>query len=238
MIGRANPLARIGAALALMAALFVSLDAVTATAIIALDLAVAPLTGIGVRRLAIRAGPLLAVAAVIGLSNGFVAAGGPSADIGLALGLRVFAVGLTGLLAVLPTDPTDLADALMQDMRVSPRLALSTLASLRLAPLVADDWRTLGLARRARGLDAGRSPRRWLLLVGSALVTLLTSAIRRATRLATAMDARGLGSGPRSFARPVVMRPADWGLLLAGIAAAGSALAISLALGQWRFLLG
>lgn len=238
MIGRANPLARIGAALALLVALFVSLDAVTATVIIALDLAVAPLTGVGARRLAIRAAPLLAVAAVIGLSNGIVAVGGPSVQTGLALGLRVFAVGFTGLLAVLPTDPTDLADALMQDMRVSPRLALSTLASLRLAPLVADDWRTLGLARRARGLDAGRSPGRWLTLVGSSLVAVLTGAIRRATRLATAMDARGLGSGPRSFARPVVMHAADWGLLVAGIVAAGSALAISLALGEWRFLLG
>ena len=153
MIGRANPLARIGAALALLMALFVSLDAVTAAVIIALDLAVAPLVGVDARRLAIRAGPLLAVAAVIGLSNGFVAAGGPSVQTGVALGLRVFAVGFTGLLAVLPTDPTDLADALMQDMHLSPRLALSTLASLRLAPLVADDWRTLGLARQE---DDGR----------------------------------------------------------------------------------
>jgi energy-coupling factor transport system permease protein len=238
MIGRTNPLARIGAASAVMLALFISLDVVTAAVVIAVDLAVVPLTGIGWRRLVSRAGPLLAAAAVIGLSNGLIAQGGPSPGAGIAVALRVFAVGLTGLLAVLPTDPTDLADALMQDMNLAPRLALSTLASLRLAPLVATDWRTLGLARRARGLDAGGSPGRWLILVGSALLALLTTAIRRATRLAIAMDARGLRAGPRSFARPVVMRASDWLLLAAGIAAAGGAIAVSLALGEWRFLLG
>lgn len=238
MIGRANPLARIGAATALLVALFISTDAVTAVAVLAIDLAAAPFCGIGTRRLLVRAGPLLAAALFIGVSNGLVAAGGPSLEVGLALGLRVAAIALTGVLAVVPTDPTDLADALIQGPHLSPRLALAALASLRMAPLVAEDWQALQLARRARGLSGGRSPRRWLRLMGSSLLTVLAASIRRATRLATAMDSRGFGSGPRTNARTVHWRTGDWLLLAGGAGAAAGAIWLSLALGSWQFLLG
>ena len=46
----------------------------------------------------------------------------------------------------------------MTRARVSPKVAYGVLAALRLLPLLAADWRTLSLARRARGLDAGRNP--------------------------------------------------------------------------------
>ena len=238
MIGRANPLARIGAATALLVALFVSTDVVTALAVLVVDLVAAPFCGIGPRRLLIRAGPLMAAAVLIGVSNGLVVAGGPSLEVGLALGLRVAAIALTGVLAVVPTDPTDLADALIQGPHLSPRLALTALASLRMVPLVAEDWQALQLARRARGLAGGRSPRRWLRLVGSSLLTVLASSIRRAGRLATAMDARGFGDGPRTNARPVHWRPSDWLLLGGGAVAAAGVIWLSVALGSWQFLLG
>ena len=60
--------------------------------------------------------------------------------------------------ATATSDPTEVADALIQQARVSPRFAIGVLAALRLVPVLARDWRTIGLARRARGVEAGRSP--------------------------------------------------------------------------------
>ena len=53
----------------------------------------------------------------------------------------------------------------------------------------------LTLARRARGVDAGRNPVARLRLFASTAFALLVGAIRRGTRLAVAMDARGFDSG-------------------------------------------
>ena len=57
-----------------------------------------------------------------------------------------------------PRDPIEMADALIQQARVSPRFAIGVLAALRLLPLLAQEWQTIGMARRARGVEAGRSP--------------------------------------------------------------------------------
>jgi energy-coupling factor transport system permease protein len=143
------------------------------------------------------------------------------------------------MLAVLATDPTDLADSLQQQLRLSPRLAVGALAAVRLMPTIAQEWQTLRLARRARGVSAGRSPLAMVEILIGQLFSLLVSAIRRATRLATAMEARGFGSREcRTAARLHRMRPADW-LLIAGAAGvAAAAIGTSLAFGSWRFLFG
>jgi energy-coupling factor transport system permease protein len=71
------------------------------------------------------------------------------------------------------------------------------------------------------------------------LLSLLVSAIRRATRLATAMEARGFGSRPcRTIAREQRMRRDDWLLIAAAAAVAIVAVGIGLVLGSWRFLFG
>jgi energy-coupling factor transport system permease protein len=135
----------------------------------------------------------------------------------LSLALRLLAVALPSILVFGTTDPTDLADSLMQHARVPPRFAIGALAAFRLVGLLGDEWRTTGTARRARGIDAGRDPVRWLRLFASTAFGLLVGAIRRGTRLAVAMDARGFDSGlPRTVARPMPWRPADWLLVAAG----------------------
>jgi energy-coupling factor transport system permease protein len=95
------------------------------------------------------------------------------------------------------------------------------------------------MARRARGVDAGRNPlvavRLWL----TAVVTLLVATIRRASRLALAMDARGFDSGtPRTIARPPRMRRSDWLLLAAAAVLGAGAVAVSVAVGSWAFIFG
>lgn len=253
-LARVNPTARFGAALVVMAFAFASIDLVTPTLLLAALLGAVPASGIRARDLASRAWPLLLAAAALVVLNTLFAPGGSgpllfrigpleigqvAARDGLAVGLRVLTVALAGLLAVIPTDPTDLADSLQQQLGLSPRFAVGALAAVRLMPAIAQEWQTLRLARRARGVSAGRSPISAVRIAAGQLFALLVGAIRRATRLATAMEARAFGSRPcRSVARPQAMERNDW-LLLAGAAGIGAtAVGISFGLGTWRFLLG
>ncbi len=254
ILARANPVAKLAAAAAPMLAALLAVDLVTATLLLAGELAAVPFSGLRAAALARRGWPLILVAVGIGLANGFfpaqsggsslVAIGplrpsGESLLAGVGLGLRLMAISFAGLLALATTDPTDLADALGQQLGLSPRFAIGTLAAVRLAPLVAVEWQTLGLARRARGVDAGRNPVAAIRLFGGRLLALLVGAIRRGTRLAIAMEARGFGATlSRTWARPQRMRGADWGLIAGAVLLAAGASGLSLAMGSWRFIFG
>jgi energy-coupling factor transport system permease protein len=158
-----------------------------------------------------------------------------SAKAGLGIGLRALGVALPGVVVLVSTDPVDLADSLVQQLRVPAKFAYGTLAALRLMPLLSEEWGYIAMARRARGVDAGRSPVRLARLFASQVFALLVVAIRRGTRLATAMDARGFDSGlPRSYARLQVVTRADVVLILGSVAASAVALAVSIGTGSWQ----
>jgi energy-coupling factor transport system permease protein len=96
----------------------------------------------------------------------------------------------------------------------------------------------LTLARRARGIEPGRGPWSRLRLFASLSFGLLVGAIRRGTRLATAMDARGFGSGlRRTRARTQRFGGADAALLAGAASLAAGLLAISVAAGTFRAVL-
>ena len=68
--------------------------------------------------------------------------------------------------------------------------------------------------------------------------SLLVAAIRRATRLAVAIDGRGFAtSGCRTLARPRAITARDWSLIAAALAVAVISSGVSVALGSWRFFL-
>ncbi len=239
---RANPIAKLIAAVVLMAVLFVSADPLSA-ALVLTGLAVCvPLTGVRPRDLLARTWPLLLAAVSVGVLNVVLGSSGPGADgwsAGIGLGLRLLAIALSGVLALVTTDPTDLADALQQQARLSPRVAIGALAAARLLPILAAEWQILRLARRARGVEAGRSPIAAGRMALGMLLALLVGAVRRATRLATAMESRGFGAEPcRTIARPTRMLAADWGWISAAMLLGFGAVALSLAAGSWRFVFG
>ncbi|HYM52915.1 MAG TPA: energy-coupling factor transporter transmembrane component T [Candidatus Dormibacteraeota bacterium] len=253
-LARANPMAKLGAAALLMAILFVSVDPLTSAIVLGGLLGTIPMTGLAPRDLLGRTWPILVAALAVGVLNAVLAAeqggavalvigplaiGADNLEAGLGLGLRLLAIALSGVLALVTTDPTRLADALVQQLHLSPRFAIGALAGARLLPIMADEWQTLALARRARGVAAGRSPLAAMRLFFGQLLALLVGAVRRGTRLATAMEARGFGSRPcRTIARPQTMENRDW--ILLGLAAGLGAVAVaaSVAVGSWRFLLG
>jgi len=254
LLARANPVAKLGAALILMLALFASLDGVTALVIGLALLALFGFSGlrpgdlvgrawlVGLAALSIGVFNVLFAAEQLGpilLEVGPIRIGAETLVNGAGLALRLGAIALAGILAVATSQPTDMADALIAQLRVSPRFAIGALAALRLVPLMAREWQTISMARRARGVDAGRNPLAAARLFAGQLLALLVGAVRRGGRMAMAMDARGFGAADcRTSARVQRMRGSDW-LLLVGAALLGAAaIGISLALGTWRPLIG
>ncbi|THV36999.1 energy-coupling factor transporter transmembrane component T family protein [Glycomyces buryatensis] len=251
-IARVNPVAKLFAVAAISATALIAADWLTPLLLLAAIFAVVPFSGI-------RFGPLvkrlkwlwLAAATVVVVNTVFAAeqtgailfslgpleisAGALTA--GAALGLRVCVAATAGVLGFATTDPTDLADALTQQLRTSPRFTIGSLAALRMLPLLAAEWRQITTARRARGLEGGRNPVRRAKLFASTMFALLVGAMRRAGRLAAAMDARGFDSGiPRTRAREQRMSPPDWIIMVAAVAVCAIAVGLSAAYGVFRFL--
>jgi energy-coupling factor transport system permease protein len=236
-LGRFNPSAKLASAFVVMVGLLVTADLVSASVLLSSELLVLPLAGISVRTLVARAWPLPLAAAGVAAAN-FVASDARPATIG-AISLRLLAIAIPGILVFASTEAVDLADSLVQQLHVPARFAYGALAALRLLPILSAEWATIGRARRARGIDPGRSPVRAGALFASAVYALLIAAIRRGARLALAMDSRGFTSGaPRTAARQQKVRAADWALVAGAVAVAAGANALAVVAGTWHPLLG
>src|SRR5437773_1283569 len=234
-LAQAHPLAKIAAALICMLALFLTIDPITPTLVLLAEVGVVPLIGVPPRALLRRALPVFVAAIGIGFFNAVV-----SRDIGggVAIGIRLVGIALAGIVAIASIDPTELADALVEHLHAPPRFTIGALAAFRLMPLFADEWDTIALARRARGLDDARGPISRVTGFFAMTQSLLVATIRRGTRLALAMDGRGFADlGCRTLARPRPIVAQDWALIAASFAVAALATAASVALGSWRFFL-
>ena len=242
---RVNPLTRLGVALLVAIVLVLSIDVVSGGVVLLATLALAPFAGVRMRTVLLRALPLAVggllaaiTTALYGVDSGAtVLALGPltvttgSLVLAAAVGIRVLAIGVPGVILLAGIDATALSDGLAQRLRLPARFVLGALAAFRLAALLVSDWRDLALARRARGVaDRGRLAR----ALGQG-VALLVLAVRRATKLATAMEARGFGApGRRTWARTSHFGGADLALTGVGVAVTGAAVVAAILLGAWR----
>jgi len=233
---RANPATKLAVGLVVAVALVVTVDPVTAGTALALELAAVPWCGVALRSLLRRTRWVLVAAVAAGIATAvFGATGGPL--LGAAVALRIVAVALPGIVLLATTDPTDLADALAQVLRLPHRFVLSALAASRLLDVLVDEWEGLALARRARGLGGGGPLARVRDHVGR-VFALLVLAVRRATVLATAMEARGFGvTERRTWARPSRLHGTDVVVGLYGLLVAAGATAAGVAAGTWHLVL-
>lgn len=254
-IRQVNPVAKLGAALLLAACLVLTIDWVSAAtalgleALVAVVLAVAGRLGIPWRVFWLRtlpvwlAAPLAALTiALYGQASGAVywewfaiRVTDGSLELALATALRVLAIGLPAVVLFITVDATDLADGLAQVWRLPVRFVLGALAAFRLVGLFFDDWRYLSLARRARGVgDSGRVRR-----ATGQVFALFVLAIRRGSRLATAMEARGFGgTAERTWARESLFGWREWGVVIAGLMVGMIAIGTAIATGHWNFIVG
>ncbi len=252
-LARLNPLTKLAVVLTLSVALLITVDPVTAGTILAVELLALPLTGLPARALALRLGLLLVLCTSVTIINAVAAPSGGELVIdlgpfeltrdalvtGVSAGMRVYAIALPGMVLLSTTDPTDLADALAQRLHLPHRFVLGALAAVRLLTVLSEQWQSLARARRARGMATGGSPVAALRSFPGQVFALLVAAIRRATRMASAMEARGLGVGSqRTWARPSPFGPVDAVVAVATLALAAGATALAVALGTWRLPFG
>jgi energy-coupling factor transport system permease protein len=113
---------------------------------------------------------------------------------GLAITFRILAVFVASLLFVLTTDPTDFVQSLIQVLRLNYRFGYGALAAYRFVPLFDSELSTIRAAHRIRGVGSGGGPLGWYREIVTMMVPLLAGGIRRAERVALAMDARGFGA--------------------------------------------
>ncbi|AGT30956.1 ABC transporter permease [Geobacillus genomosp. 3] len=115
---------------------------------------------------------------------------------GVHLGFRALALGLLGLIFSLTTRPVHLFYSLMQQLKLKPKYAYSFLAAVRLLPMMMEEFQTVRYALKVRGVPS----RGGLSKVKRYAIPLLAQSIRRAQRIAVAMEAKQFsGSGPRTF---------------------------------------
>jgi energy-coupling factor transport system permease protein len=232
-LARVNPVAQLLAMAVVTLVLLTSLDPVTPAVLVAVELCLLPAAGLAAGRVLLRrTWPMLVGATSVAVVNVVLSGGDVVTGVGLAL--RVVGLALPGVLLVSSTDPVRLADALTVHWRVPTRFAYGALAALRLAPLLVAELDTIRLARRTRGMEAGRNPVAALRLAAGTGFALLVAAVRRASRLAAAMDARGFDSGiPRSNARGSRLHRRDaWFVAGTGLACA-VAVTLSVVTGAW-----
>jgi energy-coupling factor transport system permease protein len=244
-----NPVAKILAAAALALCLVLTIDPVSAGVALVLELALFPLLGVPWATFWRRtlpvwvAAPLAALTiALYGRTSGtvyveflFVRISDGSLEFALATLLRVLAIALPAVVLFITIDPTDLADGLAQRLHLPARFVLGALAGVRLMGLAAEDWRSVALARRARGVADRGAIRR---LFGQAFALLVLS-LRRGSTLATAMEARGFGApGERTWARDSPWGRRDWLIIAIGLAIGLIAITAAVLTGSWRPLIG
>lgn len=236
-LGRLNPVTRLLLTLLVCLPVLVSLDWLsTAVMLVGLTLALSA-AGLRARTVLPRMVPVVLAALLAAVTVALYGkAGGSvywrwwlievterSVTMAGAVILRVLVLGLSAVTLMGDLDLTATADGLAQVLHLPAHFVLGALAGMRILGLFVEDWRTLAQARRARGLgDTGRL-RRWATMA----FALLVLSIRRGTRLATAMEARGFdarNAGRRTWARPSRLGRADALAVAAAVALDAAAL--------------
>ena len=251
-LARANPLAKLGAGMAITLVLLVSVDWASATMALVLECLLLPLAGLSARMLLLRGWPILFAAVVGGYGTALLApktgevllALGPvtftsgSVEAGVAIALRGLAIALPGIIVLASTDPTDLADALAQKLRLPHRFVLGALAAMRLVGLLVAEWQTLGMARRARGV--GGEPGLFRGAKAQRGPSHGAAGPGRAPGLAPGRHhgGQGLRCGGRTWARESTFARHDLWVAVAGLVIAAVSVAAAVALGTWNPVFG
>lgn len=157
-----------------------------------------------------------------------------SLDSGIAIMLRGCALALISVMFLASTDAHELGESLAQTFRLPARFVLSAVAAFRLMGLLAAEWQTLAAARRARGIGSRSALAAMTTGFAHQAFALMVQALRRASRLAVTMEARGFGAGPRTWLNPPVYHRVDAAVVVFGLAIPVIAVGASLALGAYR----
>lgn len=137
---------------------------------------------------------------------------------GVHIGLKTVDMALIGMLFGFTTSPVAMFYSLMQQLRLSPKYAYSFMAALRLMPMVAAEYRTLQMALKVRGVRTPKGVRGWFVTLKRFSIPLLAQSIRRAQRIAVAMEAKRFSASAGRTYYYVLGWSANDALLMAAVA--------------------
>lgn len=227
-LGRRNPLIKFGAVLAAAIPLTFVFDPLTPLALFTLTL----VAGLWLGRLSLKTQlrPLtvfvLAGIAIL-LGNIFFNKQNATSEAVLSLGalhvtgaalwaagslwLRLLCFALLSLVFVRTTQPQHLLLSLVHQLHLSDKVAYGVMVGYRMLPVFQADYDTIRAAQRLRGVREGSALLHPLSRLRRYSLPLLTGAIRRAGRIAIAMDARAFGALPhRTYRERMVVTSGDW----------------------------
>ncbi|WP_173916819.1 energy-coupling factor transporter transmembrane protein EcfT [Halobacillus sp. Marseille-Q1614] len=113
---------------------------------------------------------------------------------GLHLGFRGIVFAALGVIFALTTRPVYLFYSLMQQLKLKPKYAYSFMAAIRLIPLMIEEMQTLHYALKVRGVQAEKGVKGFYKKLKTYSIPLLSQSIRRAYRIAVAMEAKGFSN--------------------------------------------
>lgn len=155
---------------------------------------------------------------------------------GVVMIARALCFGICSLLFISTTDPTEFILSLVQQLGLDPRIAYGTLAAYRFLPLLENELRQIRNAHRLRGVGTGEGLRGKLSQVYRYTIPLLASAIRKAGRVAIAMESRAFtGERERTYYRRLKISRAEWSFAAGALIVLGGILLLSRNLG-WLHL--
>ena len=137
---------------------------------------------------------------------------------GLHIGFKSVDFALMGLLFALTTRPVRLFYSLMQQCGLPAKYAYSFMAAVRLIPMMADEFQTLRHALTVRGVWRRKS---FYGKLKACAIPLLAQSIRRAQRIAVAMEAKRFAqAGRRTYYYEIGFSRTDLVFLFGAVALA------------------
>ncbi|APT84464.1 energy-coupling factor transporter transmembrane component T family protein [Corynebacterium aquilae] len=244
VIAGTNPVARILAVMIIGTPLLITVDIVSALVTVVITWLLAPLCGVSWKKMATALIPVWIAAPLAGISMllygqpggqeyltlWLITISDNSITLAIAIMLRILAIASPVVIAAAGMDPTELGDALSQVAHLPSRFVIGAIAGARLGSLFRRDWAQLERSRRSRGLGDETT----LARLSNQTFALLVLALRRGTKLATAMEARGFG-GPtrRTWARPSRLHRCDLVLVCASVLIPTAALGLAIITGSF-----
>lgn len=129
--------------------------------------------------------------------------------VGISLCFRILTIGISSILFVSNTDPNELILSLIKQCRLSPGIAYGILTAFRLLPSMEEDLALINAAHRIRN----SKKKKWYLKKNPwyrNAIPLLAANVRRAERVAIAMEARGFEMNmKRTYYKTVYWRKTD-----------------------------
>lgn len=244
-----NPVTRLFMVFIFTLPLFFTVDWVSATVAVAIELLAIPVLRVPVGLVAKRSIPLLIAAALgaipmmlYGQPGGetylsFLTAQVTDNSLSLAVGIfvRVLAVGMPVVLVSHGVDPTDLGRSLAQVLHLPARFVLGTVAALQMLTALREDLHAMHQSRRSRGLIDQRGFGHRFRNAATLAFGLLVQSLRRASTLSVAMEARGFSyANQRSWAAPSALHAKDAVALALTAVLAAVPIVVSIATGSFR----